>query len=73
MQHPSHLFAGLDCGAGHLPNPYTTKSLAPLPQGYTNVPPSALEIKEFTVPGIHGPVKPHAANHYTTRYTAIIN
>ena len=39
-------------------SPSSTKSIAPLPTNYTNVPPAALKTKEFTVPFVQGLVKP---------------
>ncbi len=36
----------------------STKSIAPLPTNYTNVPPAVLKTKEFTVPSVQGFVKP---------------
>ena len=56
---PSHDFVGHDCGVVII-NQTTpsTKSVAPLPSKYTNVPPAALrEKKQFTVPAVAGPKK----------------
>ena len=50
MQHPSHDFVGHDRGVVII-NQTTpsTKSVAPLPSKYTNVPRVALKTKQFTV------------------------
>ena len=59
MQHPSHDFVGHDRGVVII-NQTTpsTKSVAPLPSKYINVPPAALKTKQFTVPAVAGPKKP---------------
>lgn len=36
----------------------STKSIAPLPTNYTNLPPAAMRTKEFSVPSVQGLVKP---------------
>ena len=56
LEHPSHDFVEHDRGVVII-NQTTpsTKSVAPLPSKYTNVPPAALKTKQFTVPAVAGP------------------
>ena len=55
MQHPSHDFVGHDrCVVIINQTTPSTKSVAPLPSKYTNVPPTALKTKQFTVPAVAG-------------------
>ena len=58
-RHPSHDFVGHHRGVIII-NQTTpsTKSVAPLPSKYTNVPPAALKTKQFTVPAVASPKKP---------------
>ena len=56
MQHPSHDFVGHARGVVIIDQTTpSTKSVAPLPSKYTNVPPAALKTKQFTVPAVAGP------------------
>ena len=59
MQHLSHVFVEHDRGVVIInQTTSSTKSVAPLPSKYTNVPPAALKTKQFTVPAVGGPKKP---------------
>lgn len=59
MQHVSHTNGGADRGVLVISQDVSsTKSMAPLPSAYTDVPPATLRTKELTVPQVHGPVRP---------------
>lgn len=57
IQHPTKAFDGADRGVC-LMNNTGARTISPLPQSYTNVPPAALKTKSFTVPPVSGPVRP---------------
>lgn len=59
IQHPTHECAGSDRGMLVI-NQITpsTRSIVPLPQAYTSVPPVALLTKQFTAPPVDAPVRP---------------
>ena len=59
IQHPSHEFEGGDRGVLVIDQTIsaTSRSVAPLPSKYTNVPPASFKSKVFTAPAVHGPVR----------------
>ena len=66
IQHPTDQSEGHDRGVVVLnPSSSSTKSIAPLPTSYTNVPPAVLKTKEFTVPSVQGLVKPANSTTFT--------
>ncbi|KAJ8380702.1 hypothetical protein SKAU_G00014800 [Synaphobranchus kaupii] len=57
IQHPTHECAGSDRGVLVMnQSTPSTRSIMPLPQAYTNVPPVALITKQFTAPPVKGPL-----------------
>ena len=59
IQHPSHEFEGGDRGVLVIDQTIssTSRSVAPLPSKYTNVPPASFKSKAFTAPAVDGPVR----------------
>lgn len=59
IQHPTLECVGSDRGIPVINQSYpSTRSIMPLPQAYTHVPPVALIRKPFTAPPVNGPVRP---------------
>ena len=58
IQHLATQSEGHDRGVVIINESSSNKSISPLPTSYTNVPPAALNTKEFTVPSVQGLVKP---------------
>ncbi|KAL7373673.1 hypothetical protein ABVT39_012268 [Epinephelus coioides] len=56
IQHPTHECAGSDHGV--LVMNQSTRSIMPLPQAYTNVPPVARMTRQFIAPPVKGTVRP---------------
>lgn len=59
IQHLPHECAGSDRGVLVMnQSTLSTRSIIPLPQAYTSVPPVALMTEQFTAPPVNGPVRP---------------